>query len=109
MPKKKKLVIYQENIQPIHVEDEDDRSLVEYGKSLSDFMSNNSISILKLSDSCLIAHPSKICSILVEKESEVIEIVNPKNKPVPIPVKPKKKKKAKKEGVDIITDVDQSN
>lgn len=109
MPKKKHVVIYQENIQPIHVEDEDDRGLVEYGKSLSDFMSLNSISVLELGDSCLVAHPSKICSILVEKDSEVIEIMNPKKKPAPIPVKPMKKKKAKKEQVDIITDVDQSN
>ncbi len=93
--KKKHLVIYQENVQQIHLEDEDNRDLEEYTKSLSNFMSLNTISILQLSKSALIVHPSKICSILVEEEA-ILE------KPVPTTVK---KKKTKKKQVDIITDV----
>ncbi len=99
---KKHLVVYQENVQQIHLEDEDGRGLEEYSKSLSKFMSLNTISILKLSKSFLIARPSKICSILVEEEHFEEEPIPEKLTPIPVR---KRKKRVKKEEMDIITDV----
>ena len=100
MSKRKLVTVFQENNAPINMIDEDDKDIVEYSKSLSDFMSKTNISILMMSSSCLIIRPSKITSIVVD-ETEIIDKPKPKIKPV----KKAKKKIVKEEPMDIITDV----
>jgi hypothetical protein len=94
---RKKVTIYQENNVPIELIDEDDRSIEDYSKSLTKFLTNTNISILKLSTSSLIIRPSKISSAVVEEMEESVKTT--KQKPV-------KKRVEKIKEVDIITDAD---
>jgi len=105
MNQKKQLTIFQENNVPIIMIDEDERSLSEYAKELSSFMSLNNISILETTKSTAIIRPSKISSILIDNIniSEYEEDKKPQIK-TSGRKEPIKKKKQKK--VDIITDVD---
>jgi hypothetical protein len=112
MAKRKSLVIYQENNPPIQITDDDEKSLTEYAKSLSEFMSLSNISILETSNSAVIIRPSKIASIFVdecdfsedEEDKKPEKDTKPKTKVVR--KKPITKKPKKEEPVDIITDVD---
>ena len=100
----KTVVVYQENNAPIELIDEDERSLEDYSKSLSKFMTLNNISILKTSHDSIVIRPSKISSIHVN----VTEFLSKPEGvgPAPIPKKKAAKTKLKKPVVDIITDVD---
>ena len=100
MPKRKTVTFFQENNAPITMVDEDETALEDYSKSLSNFMSQNNISILEMSSSCLIIRPSKITSIVIDES----EITNNQKAQIKQPVK-KVKKKIKEKSVDIITDV----
>ena len=106
MATRKVVVIYQENNAPIQLSDEDDRSLEDYSKSLSEFMTHSNISILQTSNEVVILRPSKINSIYVN-DTEILpdEVGRPKPPPPPLPKK-KVNKPKKKVKVDIITDVD---
>jgi hypothetical protein len=101
---KRKIVIYQENVEPIHLDDEDERNDEEYAKALSSFMSLNNISILHTSTTSLILRPSKINSIQItpDVKAAIKNIPKAKSKKTPI----KKENKKNEESVDIITDVD---
>jgi len=106
MPKQKKLTIYQENNPPITLIDDDESSLEEYSQSLSNFMSLNNISILQTSNSSIVTHPSRICSILVN-DIDSTEPTKPEEKKPKIKIPGRKSTiKKKKEQVDIITDAD---
>jgi hypothetical protein len=94
---RKKVTIYQENNVPIELIDEDDRSIEDYSKSLTKFLTNTNISILKLSTSSLIIRPSKISAVVAEEMEESVKTI--KQKPV-------KKRVEKIKEVDIITDAD---
>ena len=101
MEKRKTIVIYQENVSPIFLEDEDDRSLEEYSEALSSFMTLTNISILHTSTASIITRPSKISSMTVHEEAIY------KDLPEDVSSEPVKQlKKQVKEEVDIITDVD---
>ena len=104
MEKRKTIVIHQENVAPIYLEDEDDRSKEEYSEALS-FMTLTNISILHTSTASLITRPSKICSITVHEENVYKDFVEATpDESHQMLVKPKEEKQ--KEPVDIITDVD---
>ena len=96
---RKRVIFYQENTVPIQLMDEDDRSLEDYSKSLTKFLTNTNISILNLSNSSLIIRQSKINAAVVEELEESVKYTKQK------PVK-KRVKKIKEEQVDIITDAD---
>ena len=69
-------------------------------------MSLSNISILQTSNSAVITHPSKICSVLVDEvDSEPPKIEDKKSK-IKIPGRKPTTRKKKEEQVDIITDAD---
>lgn len=102
MEKRKTIVIHQENVSPIFLEDEDDRSLEDYSQALSSFMTLTNISILHTSTASIITRPSKICSITIHEESIYKDLPEPVTSDLEEPVE----KQVVKEEVDIITDVD---
>lgn len=105
MEKRKTIVIYQENSSPIYLEDDDDRDLEEYTKSLSSFMTLTNISILHTSAATLITRPSKICSMTVHEDKIYKDGLMEVQEDTPDPVETKDQEE-KSEQVDIITDVD---
>ena len=69
----KKIKIYQEETEPIMLEDEnDDRSIEEYTKELSNLMNSGNISMLLFSNSSVTLRPSKLVSFYVEEVNERI-------------------------------------
>jgi len=105
MQKRKSIIIQQENVSPIYLEDEDDRTLEDYSDALSSFMTLTNISILHTSTGSLIIRPSKICSIAVHEENvykDTAELQMAKDVTPEAIEEPKQKEKQ----VDIITDVD---
>lgn len=69
----KKIKIYQEETEPIVLEDEnDDRSIEEYTKELSNLMNSGNISMLLFSNSSVTLRPSKLVSFYVEEVNERI-------------------------------------
>jgi len=101
---KRKIVIYQENVEPIHLDDEDERNNEDYVKALSSFMSLTNISILHTSTTSLILRPSKINSIQIIPDVKAAKNIPKPKKSKKLPVK--KENKKNEEVVDIITDVD---
>jgi hypothetical protein len=92
--KRKTITVYQKNIPPIYLEDEDSRNMTEYSEALSSFMTLTNISILETSTASLITRPSEICAIEVHEET----IHDAEDQPVKV--------EENKEAMDIITDVD---
>jgi hypothetical protein len=107
MEKRKTIVIYQENNAPIYLEDDDDKDLEEYTKTLSSFMTLTNIAILHTSTASLITRPSKICSMTVHEEDNSFKELQQQQEEGLLAVKEiVEPKEEKKEEVDIITDVD---
>lgn len=88
----KTVTIYQEGIEPIVVNDNDNTELVSYVKKLSSMFENNNISILQTKFTFVISRPSKIISILVKEQEVKEKPVKTKTKDV-IQSKPNPKKK----------------
>jgi hypothetical protein len=88
----KTVTIYQEGIEPIVINDNDDTELVSYVKELSSMFENNNISILQTKFTSVISRPSKIISILVKEQEVKEKPVKTKTKDV-IQSKPNPKKK----------------
>lgn len=63
----KKLIIYQENLEPIILKDDDNRSLEEYTQELTNLLNSGNISMLTTSNSSVLIRPSKIVSTHVEE------------------------------------------
>jgi nucleoside diphosphate kinase len=103
MEKRKTIVIHQENVSPIYLEDDDDRDLEEYTKSLSSFMTLTNISILHTSTASLITRPSKICSMTVHEDNVHKDFSEEVASEL---VRSEEKQETKEKEVDIITDVD---
>lgn len=85
--------IYQENSEPINLEDDDKKDLSSYAKDLSTLLSHQSVTILETSNSVAIVRPSKVTSIVVNEEQNTKEVSD-------IPAKTKPKEITE----DIITD-----
>ena len=64
----KNITIYQEGVDPILINDDDDDELVSYSKKISSILENNNISILQSKFISVITRPSKIISIVVEEK-----------------------------------------
>jgi len=65
--------VYQENADPIILEDDDKKDRVSYAKDLSKLLSHHSITLLETSASVAIVRPSKITSIVVNEEQNTKE------------------------------------
>jgi hypothetical protein len=63
---------------PVELEDEDDRGLEEYTKSLSAILESTSIIILNTTSGSIILKPSSISSIFVMEQQKSLRIVNQK-------------------------------
>jgi len=64
---KKQITIIQENVSPIIIEDNDDRSINEYTTEMSKLLESNSVSIIHTSSCSVISRPNKITSIIVRE------------------------------------------
>jgi len=90
----KQITIHQEGCLPVTITDEDNSTVEEYSKVLSDLLKSSNVSILHTKLSSTILRPSKINSIVVESLDDE-------------PITSKKAEKPKKEiEEDIITDLD---
>ncbi len=94
---KRKITIYQEDVEKIELFDDEDGNLEDFARRLSDVLKSSSVSIISADNTALIVRPSKVISIHVEDPSKEV-------KATPKSVKKKTPKKDSK--VDIITDVD---
>ena len=106
----KKLVIYQENNEPIVLFDNDNLKIETYCKEAEKVFHSQTISTIHTTEGSLVLRPGKLLSILVqdildqdlEKIESEIEIKPPQKRKT----RAKKKTQTKKEEIDIIKDVD---
>ena len=79
----KKIVIYQEEVEPIILYDKDYSEISLYTSELTKILKNKEITFLETTSGNLIVKPSKITSIHVslldEKEPEVVKKVSEEN------------------------------
>jgi len=69
----KRIVIYQENIEPIILNDDDNSQISSYVENLSKILDLKRIVTLQTTDKLLILRPSKIVSISVSESNEEIK------------------------------------
>ena len=103
----KKLVIYQENNEPIVLFDNDDIKIETYCKDAEGVFHSQTISTIHTTEGSVILRPGKLLSILVQdiltQDPETVKseiLIEPKKKKVV------KKKSTKKEEIDIIKDAE---
>jgi len=73
----KEITIFQENIEPILLYDDDESNLEEYSEELSKLLKFNNVSVLSTSSASILLKPKKIVSIEVKEiSSELQESVN---------------------------------
>jgi hypothetical protein len=109
----KKLVIYQENNEPIVLFDKDDIAIEAYCEIVNDVFHSQTISTIHTTEGSLILRPGKLLSISVQdiliEEPEMNNVKVP-NGPISPPGKKRRKNKPKvkleKEEIDIIKDAD---
>ncbi len=65
----KEITIFQENIKPIKIIDEDDENNFDYIKKLSNILESNNITILETKTTSMILRPNKINSIIIKNKS----------------------------------------
>ena len=63
----KEITIFQENIEPIILIDDDKSSIEEYSKELSKLLKFNNVSVLNTSSASILLKPKKIVSIEVKE------------------------------------------
>lgn len=66
----KKVIIYQENVEPIVLFDQDEASLEDYSERLSSVFQGVNISLLKVTSGTVVLRPHKLVCVLVSEESE---------------------------------------
>ena len=69
----KRIVIYQENIDPIILNDDSDEQMSSYIDKLSMVFNASKVTTIQTSDKIVIVRPSKIVSISVTESEEKIE------------------------------------
>lgn len=69
----KRIVIYQENIEPIVLNDDDNTQISSYVEDLSKMLDLKRIVTIQTTDKILIIRPSKVTSISVSESDEKIE------------------------------------
>jgi hypothetical protein len=69
----KRIVIYQENIEPIILNDDDTSQISSYVEDLSKILNLKRIVTIQTTDKALIIRPSKISSISVSEINDKIE------------------------------------
>ncbi|MEN6294224.1 MAG: hypothetical protein ABFD07_19705 [Methanobacterium sp.] len=69
----KRIVIYQENIDPIILNDDSDEQVSSYVDKLSIVFNATKITTIQTSDKILIVRPSKVVSISVSELDEKVE------------------------------------
>jgi len=69
----KRIVIYQENIDPIILNDDSDEQISSYIDKLSVVFNATKVTTIQTSDKIVIVRPSKIVSILITESEEKIE------------------------------------
>ena len=69
----KRIVIYQENIDPIILNDDSDEQISSYIDKLSVVFNATKVTTIQTSDKVVIVRPSKIVSILITESEEKIE------------------------------------
>lgn len=97
------LTIYFSDIDPIVIEDEDDKTLEEYIRELSKILENNSVIILHTSSSSIIIRPNAISAVIVSDKNETLKTPKIK-KHKPYSKNEKKIKKESDKTQDIISD-----
>lgn len=106
----KKLVIYQENNEPIVLFDKDDTAIETYCESVDDVFHSQTISTIHTTEGSLILRPGKLLSILVQDILIEEPDIKVPNGPISSPGKKRRKNKPKvkleKEEIDIIKDAD---
>ena len=73
----KQIVIYQENIAPILIEDDDSSNIEEFAANLSTLLEANNVSLLHTSRGSIVLRPNKIVSVVVYEVSSVGEVSEP--------------------------------
>ena len=71
----KRIVIYQENIDPIILNDDSDEQISSYIDKLSVIFNASKIITIQTSDKIVIVRPSKVVSVSVTESEEKIENV----------------------------------
>ena len=94
----KKITVYQDGMEKVELFDNEDGDIKDFARKLTGVLKSSTVSIINADNTALIVRPSKVISILIQDQSNEIEIT-------PKDVKGKSKPKVK-EKVDIITDVD---
>jgi len=89
----KKITIFLSNTSYIEIIDDDDESIIEYSKKITDILKSNNISILHTSNSSIIIRPNEISAIKIDIIDESL-----------IPDKEKEEKNNNDEFIDTITD-----
>jgi len=69
----KRIVIYQENIEPIVLNDDDNTQISSYVENLSKMLDLKRIVTIQTTDKVLIVRPSKVTSISISEIDEKIE------------------------------------
>jgi hypothetical protein len=69
----KRIVIYQENVEPIILNDDDNTQISSYMENLSKILNLKRIVTIQTTDKALILRPSKVSSISVSEIDEKIE------------------------------------
>jgi len=64
----KKIIIYQNGVEPIEIKDSDNKDIQEYTKEISSLMESDNVTIIETSEGCLILRPTKILGIKVCEE-----------------------------------------
>ena len=63
----KQIVIYQENVAPILIEDDDDSAIEEFTAKLSTLLETNNVSLLHTSNGSIVLRPNKIVSVVINE------------------------------------------
>jgi|ADurb_Ile_02_Slu_FD_contig_81_618417_length_679_multi_1_in_0_out_0_1 hypothetical protein len=69
----KRIVIYQENIEPIVLNDDDNSQISSYVENLSKLLDLKRIVTIQTTDKALVVRPTKIVSISISETDEKIE------------------------------------
>jgi hypothetical protein len=93
----KKITIFQENIAPVTVEDDDNLSNEEYARKIASLLENNNITMLHTSSCSVVLRPAKTYSFVIS------ETKTPTKK-IKQPIKKKETTKKTEEHEDIIHD-----